>query len=264
MNLLLVEDEEMAAKKLTKTLRHIAPEANVVAVTSSIRETVEWLRHYGSGHFTSPDLILMDIELADGQSFQIFEQITVKPPVIFTTSYDEYAIQAFRVNSIDYLLKPVQKDELRTALNKFTHQRAETRSAPVDSAKTVRQLVYDLQKQVQPNEYRNQFLVQYDNRLIAVETHQIAYFFAEDNLNQLQGTDGTKMIINYSLDELETMLDPAYFFRVNTSFIVSIRCVDQVHTYLGNHQTLRLTPAINKDIIISRERVMLFKEWLGK
>ena len=148
MNIPLVEDEEMAAKKLTKKLMHVAPEANVIAVTSSIRETVEWLRRYGSGHSISPDLIPMDIELADGQSFQIFEQISVKPPVIFTTSYDEYAMRAFRTNSIDYLLKPVQKDELRTALDKFVRQQSQTKPPSVASSEVIRQLVCDLQKQL--------------------------------------------------------------------------------------------------------------------
>ncbi|MBO0932522.1 LytR/AlgR family response regulator transcription factor [Fibrella aquatilis] len=264
MNILLVEDEDIAAKKLTKTLEAVEPDATVVAVTSSVGETVSWLRTYGTGHPTSPDLILMDIELADGQSFQIFEQIPVNVPVIFTTSYDEYALKAFKVNSIDYLLKPVQKDELRAALDKFLGQKAAKMPTGVEASETVRLLVQELQKQLQPKAYRQRFLVQYVNKLLSIETHQIAYFFTDNRLNQLQTLDGRKMIVDYSLDEVEAMLDPAHFFRVSRSFLVSIGSVDQVQTYFGNRLALKLKPGTDKEVVVSREKLTPFKEWMGK
>lgn len=264
MTILIVEDEAIAAKKLTKTLAAVAPDASVVAITSSVLETVEWLRTHGPGHPASPDLILMDIELADGQSFLIFEQIAVSVPVIFTTSYDEYAIKAFKVNSIDYLLKPVQKEELRAAIAKFLGQQSNKVPSGTDTSETVRHLLQALQKQLQPKVYRQRFLVQYASKLLSVDTHQIAYFFSDNRLNQIQTLDGKKMIVDYSLDELEDMLDPGRFFRVSRSFLVSIGSVDRVETYFGNRLALRLKPAIDREVVVSREKLTPFKEWMGK
>ncbi|GAB3945162.1 LytTR family DNA-binding domain-containing protein [Spirosoma harenae] len=264
MNILLVEDEDIAAKKLTKTLASVEPDARIVAVTTSVRETVGWLRAYGSDHPLSPELILMDIELADGQSFQIFEQITVNIPVIFTTSYDEFAIKAFRVNSIDYLLKPVQKEELRTALDKYVNQRAPKKPTSPATSETMRHLVQALQEQLQPKAYRQRFLVQYTNQLLSIDTHQIAYFFTENRLNLIQTFDGKKMVVDYSLDELEAMLNPATFFRVSRSFLISIGSVDRVQTYFGNRLALKLKPTIDKEVVVSREKLTPFKEWMGK
>ncbi|MBO0953348.1 LytR/AlgR family response regulator transcription factor [Fibrella forsythiae] len=144
MQLLLVEDEDMAARKLAKTLFSVEPTATVVAITGSIQETVDWLRTYGSAHVRSPDLILMDLELADGQSVQIFDQIQVTTPVIFTTSYDEYALRAFRASGVDYLLKPVQKEELQAAILKFIRQRALGQSTAGQTSDALRQLVQAL------------------------------------------------------------------------------------------------------------------------
>ncbi|GAB2595955.1 LytR/AlgR family response regulator transcription factor [Spirosoma areae] len=264
MNVLIVEDEDMAAKKLIKTLASVEPTATVTAVTCSVRETVAWLRANGPGQPSTPDLILMDIELADGQSFQIFEQIAVDSPVIFTTSYDEYAIRAFKVNSIDYLLKPVQKDELRAALDKFIGQKAPHSPTGAETSVMMGNLVKELQKQLLPKEYRQRFLVQYSAKLLSVDTRQIAYFFSDNRLNQIRTTDGKKMIVDYSLDELEEMLDPTQFFRISRSFLVSIASVDQVQTYFGNRLALKLKPNTDKEVVVSREKLTRFKEWMGK
>ncbi|MBD2751356.1 LytR/AlgR family response regulator transcription factor [Spirosoma validum] len=263
MKILLVEDEDIAAKKLIKTLSAVEPAAMVLAVTTSVRETVNWLQDHSLNQQTAPDLILMDIELADGQSFQIFEKIEVDVPVIFTTSYDEYAIKAFKVNSIDYLLKPIQKDELRAALNKFTSQKMYHAKGTEASLK-VDNLLKELQKQLLPKQYRQRFLVQYASKLMSVDTHQIAYFFTDNRMNQIRTTDGKKMIVDYSLDELEEMLDPDQFFRVSRSFLISIESVEQVQTYFGNRLTLRLKPLLDKEVIVSREKLTPFKEWMGK
>ena len=264
MNILIVEDEDMAAKKLIKTLASVEPTATVAAVTSSVRETVAWLREHDSKQLPMPDLILMDIELADGQSFQIFDQIAVDVPVIFTTSYDEYAIKAFKVNSIDYLLKPVQKDELRAALDKLAQRDMQFSKTGTDTSLMVGNLLKELQKQLLPKEYRHRFLVQYASKLLSVDTHQIAYFFTDNRLNQIRTTDGKKMIVDYSLDELEEMLDPRQFFRVSRSFLISIASVDQVQTYFGNRLAIKLNPNMDKEVIVSREKLTPFKEWMGK
>ncbi|MVM33853.1 response regulator [Spirosoma sp. HMF4905] len=259
MNILLVEDEDIAAKKLTKTLAAVEPDATVVAVTTSVRETVAWLQaHQAAGQPDTPDLILMDIELSDGQSFRIFEQTGVKPPVIFTTSYDEYAIRAFKVNSVDYLLKPVQKDELRAALDKFGRQQGSRSEVSVNN------LLDELRKQLAPKDYRKRFLVQYAAKLLSVDTHQIAYFFTDNRMNQIRTFDGRKMLVDYSMDELEQMLDPAQFFRVGRSFLVSATSVDQIQTYFGNRLALKLKPDSDKDVVVSREKLTSFKEWMGR
>lgn len=262
MNILLVEDEDIAAKKLIKTLAAVEPAATVMAVTTSVRETVAWLTNRDQQ--LAPDLILMDIELADGQSFQIFEKTAVDVPVIFTTSYDEYAIKAFKVNSIDYLLKPIQKDELRAALDKFANQKMYHAPKSIETSLKVDNLLKELQKQLQPKEYRQRFLVQYASKLMSIDTHQIAYFYTDNRMNQIRTIDGKKMIVDYSLDELEEMLDPNQFFRVSRSFLISIRSIDQVQTYFGNRLTLKLKPALEKDVIVSREKLTPFKEWMGK
>ncbi|OUJ71426.1 LytR/AlgR family response regulator transcription factor [Hymenobacter crusticola] len=258
MKILIVEDEEMAVKKLTKTLTAVEPDAEVVGVAGSIRETVAWLKAH-----PAPDLILMDIELADGQSFQIFEETEVKSTVVFTTSYDEYAIKAFKVNSIDYLLKPIQKEDLRAALDKFSQVKALYQGPSSEPSLNVSSLIRELQ-QLQPKEYRQRFLVHYAQKLISVETQQIAYFYSDERLNLFKTFDGKKMAVDYSLDELEAMLDPARFFRIGRSFLVSIGSVEQIETYFGNRLALHLKPAIDKEVVVSREKLTPFKTWMGK
>jgi len=258
MKILIVEDEEMAVKKLTKTLTAVEPTAEVVGVAGSIRETVNWLKAH-----PAPELILMDIELADGQSFQVFEETEVKSTVVFTTSYDEYAIKAFKVNSIDYLLKPIQKEDLRAALDKFSQVKALYQGPAAQPSLNVSNLIKGL-LQLQPKEYRQRFLVQYAQKLVSVETQQIAYFYSDERLNLFKTFDGKKMAVDYSLDELEVMLDPARFFRIGRSFLVSIDSVEQIEPYFGNRLALHLKPAIDKEVIVSREKLTPFKTWMGK
>lgn len=260
MKILIVEDEVMAVKKLTKTLAAVEPTAEVVGVAGSIRETVAWLRAH-----PAPELILMDIELADGQSFQIFEETDVKSTVVFTTSYDEYAMKAFKVNSIDYLLKPIQKNDLRAALDKFAHVKSLYRGsgAAAEPSLNVSSLIRELQ-QLQPKEYRQRFLVQYAQKLLSVETQHVAYFYSDERLNLLRTTDGKKMVVDYSLDELEAMLDPRRFFRVSRSFLVSIGSVEQIQPYFGNRIALQLRPVPDKEVVVSREKLTPFKTWMGK
>jgi len=264
MNILIVEDEEMAARKLIKTLASVEPAATVVGVTTSIRETVAWLRTNGPGQLNAPDLILMDIELADGQSFQIFQEIDIKSTVIFTTSYDEYALRAFKVNSIDYLLKPIQADELQASLAKFHRLKVDHPSNSDASTMSLEKLVQEIHQKLQPKEYRQRFLVTYAQKLITIDTRQIAYFFSDNKMNLFKTTDGRKMAIDYTLDELETMLDPALFFRINRSFLVSVASVDQIQAYFGNRLALQLKPIFDKEVIVSREKMTAFKAWMGK
>lgn len=254
MNILLIEDEPLAVQKLSGLLREIAPQITVVGQTDGIESSVEWLQTH-----PAPDLILMDIELSDGQSFDIFNQIEVTSPVIFTTSYDEYAIQAFRVNSVDYLLKPIKSADLERALAKYERLNRPA-SAPLDIAR----LVQELQRQQQPRDYRTRFLVKQGQRLLPIETDAIAYFFVDDGLTLFCTHDRNRYMVDYSLEDLEQMLDPKVFFRVNRQFILSVRAVGQIHTHFNGKLKLHLNPPTDKEVMVSRERVNDFKDWLGR
>jgi two-component system, LytTR family, response regulator LytT len=260
MNILIVEDEDLAVKKIQKTLSAVDSEAVITGITDSIKSTVEWLQQH-----PQPDLILMDIELADGQSFEIFNLVEVKSPVVFTTSYDEYALKAFKVNSIDYLLKPVQKEELQNALNKYrkikdnyTPKTEENKDLSLDS------LVKELQRKLQPKEFRKRFLVKHAQKLVSIEIDEIAYFFSDGRLNFFKTTDNRKFVVDYTMDELEDMLDPEQYFRISRSFYVSVASIDKIDDYFGNRLILQLKPAVDKEALVSREKVTDFKKWMGK
>jgi two-component system response regulator LytT len=258
MNILIVEDEELAVKKLQKTLQSLGEDIDIVGTTDSIASTVNWLRSN-----PSPELILMDIELADGQSFEIFNLTEVKSPVIFTTSYDEYALKAFKVNSVDYLLKPVQKDELESAIAKFKNFR-QAFSDPQKEEVKISNLVKELQQTLQVKEYRKRFLVKHVQKLVSVEVQDIAYFYSDDRLSFFKTFDDKKYILDYTIDEIENMVDPDAFFRINRAFLVSIKCIDQIADYFGNRLKLNLKPTIDKEALVSREKVSEFKNWMGK
>lgn len=253
MKILIVEDEELAVKKLLKTLAVTGVPAEIVGTADSIKTSVEWLQQN-----PAPDLILMDIELADGQSFEIFNLTEVKSPVIFTTSYDEYALKAFKVNSVDYLLKPVQTEELQAALNKFTKLKTEKQDISIAS------LVKELQQKLQTKEYRKRFLVKHAQKLVSIYVEDIAYFYSDGRLNFFKTTDNRKFVVDYTMDELEEMLNPENYFRISRSFYVSIDSVDKIDDYFGNRLILGLKPALDKEALVSREKVTEFKKWLGK
>ena len=257
MKILIIEDEELAVKKLHKMLIGIDDSIEVIANLDSIESSVEWLENN-----ETPDLIMMDIELLDGQSFEIFNRVKVKSPVIFTTSYDEYALKAFKVNSVDYLLKPIQREDLAAALNKYRQMFA----APAASQPSINMdmLVKELQQKLQPKEYRKRFLVKNVQKLVSVETDDIAYFYSDGRLNFFKTTDNKKYVVDYTMDELDGMLDPDKYFRISRSFFVSIDSVDQINDYFGNRLILTLKPAVDKEALVSREKVTDFKKWLEK
>ncbi len=254
MNILIVEDEDLAVKKLQKTLAAVDASAEVVGTMDSIQGTVQWLQNN-----PTPDLILMDIELADGQSFEIFNLAEVKSPVIFTTSYDEYALKAFKVNSVDYLLKPIQKEELQAALNKFKKLKA-----GLHPEVNIESLVKELQQKLQPKEYRKRFLVKHAQKLMSIEVADIAYFYSDGRLNFFKTADNKKFVVDYTMDELDDMLDPERYFRISRSFYVSIGAVEKIDDYFGNRLILALKPTVDKESLVSREKVTEFKKWLGK
>ena len=259
MKVFIVEDEELAVKKLRKTLESVDNTAEVVGVADSIRSSVNWLQNN-----PAPDLILMDIELCDGQSFEIFDKVDVKSTVIFTTSYDEYALKAFKVNSVDYLLKPVQKEDLQAALAKLQNMKTMYGSQNGSPSLNVDNLVKELQSKLQPKGFRKRFLVKHAQKLVSVDVEEIAYFYSDGRLNFFKTYDNRKFVVDYTMDELEEMLDPDRYFRISRAFYVSINSIDQIHDYFGNRLLLHLKPVVDKEAIVSREKVTDFKVWMGK
>src|SRR6476660_6887503 len=259
MKVLIVEDEELAVKKIRKTLTEVDADAVVMGVTDSIQGTVNWLQEN-----PSPDLILMDIELSDGQSFEIFSRTKVNSAVVFTTSYDEYALKAFKVNSIDYLLKPIQKEDLEAALNKYKQMQNLYTSNKKDSDLNMEFLVKELKQKLQPKEYRKRFLVKHGQKLVSIDVEEIAYFFSDGRLNFFKTYDNRKFVVDYTMDDLEDMLDPERYFRISRSFFIAVNSVAQIHDYFGNRLLLNLKPETDKEAIVSREKVTEFKNWLGK
>ncbi|HEX8530493.1 MAG TPA: LytTR family DNA-binding domain-containing protein [Cytophagales bacterium] len=257
MRVLIVEDEELAVERILKLLAEVESTAVVAGVTASIEATVAWLQ--GNPR---PDLILMDIELADGQSFEIFNRVAVQSPVIFTTSYDEYAIRAFKVNSIDYLLKPVKREELRAALDKLRALAQQLHPAGEPPADRIEQLIRGLAQPVK--EYRERFLVKLGQRYVSLETGDIAYFYYEDRLTFLKTWKNERHLVDYTLDELEAMLPPKTFFRANRQCIVHIRAVHNIHSYFNHKLKLTLLPESEAEVLVSRERATEFKAWMGK
>ena len=259
MKILIVEDEDLAVKKIKKTLNEIEASSDIIGVTDSIQSTVSWLQQN-----EQPKLILMDIELCDGQSFEIFNRIKVKSPVIFITSYDEFALKAFKVNSIDYLLKPIQKEDLETALQKYDRlKNIYTEDKPTNGF-NLENLVKELQQKLQSKEYRKRFLVKNGQKLVSIETDEIAYFFRDGRLNFFKTYDNKKFVVDYTMDELEEMLNPEKFFRISRSFYISVESVEQIHDYFGNRLLLNLKPSVDKEAVVSREKVTDFKKWMGK
>jgi two-component system, LytTR family, response regulator LytT len=255
MKVLIIEDEQLGAERLEKQLQEIDAAIEVAGLTDSIKSSVKWLQEH-----PRPDLIFMDIELADGQSFEIFKQVRVTSPVIFTTSYDEYALRAFKVNSIDYLLKPVKKDDLQAAIAKLQQLR---QSVKQDGAIDIETLVQQLRAS-QPKNYRSRFLVKQGQRLIAVETEQIAYFFAEERLCFFKTWDRMKYVVDYNLEELEQMLDPGQYYRLNRGFIAHVKSIGQIHNHFNGKLKLELKPETDKEVLVSREKAQEFKDWMGR
>jgi two-component system response regulator LytT len=259
MKVLIIEDEQLAVAKLTQTLNKVKPDADVIGVAESIASAVKWLKESE----VVPDLILMDIELADGQSFAIFDEVDVKSPVIFTTSYDEYALKAFKVNSIDYLLKPIQQNELKASLDKLENLTKGSEPELPQSLK-IEKLVTELQKQNQTLQFRKRFLVKHLQKLVSIEVPSICYFYCDERVNFFSTGVGKNYILDYTMDEIEQMVPPDLFFRVSRSLIVAISSVDQIEPYFGNRLALRLKPDFDKEAIVSREKVNDFKIWMGK
>ena len=253
MRILIIEDEAPAVEKLHRFIQRFNPSFEVVKSLDSVASSVNYLQN-NNKHF---DLIFMDIELRDGKSFEILDQVPIDKPVIFTTAYDEYALEAFKLNSIAYLLKPYTYEEFSNALNKLIKLKNELQ--PEVNLQALTNILGELGKQ----SYKERFMVKLGDHLRAVKAPEIAYFYADGRTVYLVTKEGRKFIIDFKLEELEEMVDPAYFFRVNRSFILHIDAIRDVSSFTNSRLKITFEPSINKDVIVSRERVAQFKNWFS-
>jgi DNA-binding LytR/AlgR family response regulator len=250
MKCLIVEDEKVAAERLGKLISQIDSSIEIVSVIQSVKKSVEWLQ--SNPH---PDFIFMDIQLADGLSFEIFEQAIVDSPVIFTTAYDEYALKAFKVNSIDYLLKPIDTGELKAAIDKFKEKHRPVQVSPQ---------IFDNILHKLTNTHKSKFVIKVGEHLKVFMADEIQCFYSMEKATFLQNLQGRDYAISYSLDQLEELLDPAKFFRISRKYIVAFKSIKDIVSYSNSRLLLRLETNNSDDLVISRERVGAFKEWLEK
>ena len=248
MKILIIEDEAAAVRRLQKLLGEINPGNEIVGTLSSIETSVDWLQSN-----TPPDLILMDIHLADGSSFDIFEKITITSPVIFATAYDEYALKAFKVSAIDYLLKPIKKEELEQALLKVSKGSKKT-----DETEDLLQKLTDagfLKK-------AKRILVKMGQTIKLIDLDTVAYFYSRDKISFAVLPGNKRYPLEQSLDQIEQIVDPSHYFRINRQFIVKMESIEEMIAYSKSRVKLKLNPPTEEDAIVSKERSPEFKKWL--
>ena len=249
MKVVIIEDERLAAEKLTSLLKQVDAEIEVVAKLESVEESVNWLTSN-----PTPDLIFMDIQLDDGISFEIFDAVKVEAPVIFTTAFDQYAIRAFKVNSVDYLLKPIDMETLEVALRKY---RKIFRPAGMEEklSKVFEQLA---------KPWKTRFFVKVGLHFQSVPVEEICCFFVEERCSFLKTQTGKNYALDYSLDQLQKRVDPELFFRINRNFMVNINCIAEIISYSTNRLKLKLKNFNDEGLIVSRDKVSEFKQWLDR
>jgi len=247
--IIIIEDEKPNADRLKRLLLDLRPDAEILAILDSVKESVAWLALN-----EKPDIIMMDVRLADGLSFEIFNHIEVKCPVIFTTAYDEYAVRAFKYNSVDYLLKPIEKEELETALNSY--------ELLIREVQTLNPIIENLLTQMQPKEFRNRFLLPYRDGYKTVMVSEVAFFFSELNTTQAHLFNGDFEIVTQPLEKLEQQLDPKHFFRANRQYIINMDSVALVQNYFNGKLKIVLKKYPDREVIISREKAPQFKNWM--
>lgn len=250
MKILIIEDEHLAAEKLEKMLFSLDASIEVAAKLQSVLESINWLNEN-----PAPDLIFMDIQLNDGICFEIIDAIKIKTPVIFTTAYDSYAIKAFKVNSVDYLLKPIDKEALAKALEKFHSLYGKEKP----DSKVLEQLLVRM-----VNNYKTRFFVKIGNHFHSVPTEEIDCFFIRDRAVFLQTDTGKKYDMDFSLDHIQKLVDPEKFFRINRNFLINIKAIQDIYSYSSSRLGVKLNMLDHLDLIVSREKVNDFKKWLDR
>lgn len=251
MKYLIIEDEQYNAELLKSMVEKVDDTAGLLTVLPTIQESVEWL-----GCHMPPDVIFMDIRLADGLSFEIFKQTEIRSPVIFTTAYDEYALQAFKVYGVAYLLKPVEKEELEEALDKVKRLRPQLSGDDVGA-------ILEMFRTQQKN-YKTRFLLHYRETYKMIPVENIDYIFLENKIVHFKLLDGSSIVVPYTLEELEEQLDPQYFFRVNRQYILHIDSIHTIHKFFNEKAKITLKRDMNAEVIVSRIKMPLFKLWLDR
>ena len=245
MNIVIIEDEAPAYKRLSKLIEEVIPGANIIAHHDSIQSAKEWFESHPAA-----DLVFMDIQLADGSAFDLMKLVKIGSPVIFTTAYDQYAIDAFKTSGIDYLLKPVKKEELIFSIQKLEQLRS-IFSAP--------QAVVAGQRQ----EYRKRFMIRFGEHIKTISVSEIAYCYSESKATFARSFDGRNYPMDHNLDALENMLDPQEFFRINRQYLINLKAIEEMRTYTKARVIVKLSPPVKEQPVVSSERAADFKNWLA-
>lgn len=248
MHVVIIEDEKPAARRLQRLLKECNIEVHTML--HSVKEAVNWFKNN-----THPDLILLDIQLSDGLSFEIFDQVEINSAIIFTTAYDEYALKAFKLNSIDYLLKPIDEEELEHALQQFK-QKEEKASFNIENIK-------NLFQNQSVKEYKNRFSIKVGQHLKIINQDEIECFYSQDKASYLYTNSNRNYLLDYSLEKLEKMINPKLFFRVNRTYIVHINHIKDIIAYTNSRLEIKLNAYQESKIIVSREKVKDFKKWIS-
>jgi DNA-binding LytR/AlgR family response regulator len=249
MKIIILEDETRAANHLERLLAKVAPDMIVVDKIESVRDGVKYLQTN-----PEPDLIFSDIQLADGLSFEIYKQVAVNCPIIFTTAYDHYAIEAFQTNGIDYLLKPIEEERLLKAIEKARHF----------SPGLVLEKLLAINKPTSEKSYKSRFMVKVGDKIKSVPVEEILVFYSQEKASFIRTSDAHTYCIDYALDQLEPMLDPEKYFRINRKYIVSIDACTNILAWTNSRLRLKIDGIDDSDIIVARERVVEFKNWLDR
>lgn len=249
MNYIIIEDERLSAERLSGLISRLFPEFVLVKSLDSVKSAVKWLSN--NDH---PALGFFDIQLADGLSFEIFEQVQPQFPVIFTTAFNEYAIRAFKVNSIDYLLKPIDEQELKASILKF--KAGFSKPIGIENEAIAKTL------QILSNSYKSRFLIKVGEHLRMINVDEIAAFISMEKSTYLRTLNGRDYGVDFTLDQLEGLIDPKLFFRINRKYLINIKSIQDIIAYSNSRLKVKLTITTDEDVIVSRERVGEFKEWL--
>lgn len=252
MQVVIIEDERPSAERLATQLGKISAGIEVIGTLGSVSETRQWFKDN-----SPPDLIFMDIQLGDGTAFDFLSDYQLNTPIIFTTAFDEYAIKAFEYNSIDYLLKPIDQGKLNHALEKLKNMNSETASSF-----NLQDDVFQSVQRVVTGNFKKRFLVRLGDQFIPVDTAHIHYFYYDRGSSWIMTGEGKKYLIEHSLDQIENLVNPIDFYRINRQFIVTLRSIAEIHSYFNSRLLIQLKPTWNDDVIVARDRVTGFKRWM--
>ena len=250
MKALIIEDEGIAAKRLTRLINSLNPNLEIVEVLDSIRSSIKWLNENDP-----PDLAFFDIQLADGKSFEIFKQVDISFPIIFTTAYDQYAIDAFKVNAVDYLLKPIAEDELKKALEKF------------QSTKNSQPLEMELLKslfQEQTKKYKERFVVKIGDHIKSIMTTDTMIIYGQEKGIWVSDISGKTFLLDYTMDQVGELIDPNLFFRISRKYIINIESIEDIMSFSNSRLKLKVKNFNSEEVVVARERVSEFKNWLDR